>query len=55
MCIRAWMRNHEDMSSNPQHVHKEPGMAVHPVIPVLSDRERETAAFYDKDLGLHIT
>lgn len=49
------MGNHEDKCSNPQHVLKEPGMAAHPVPSVLSDRERETAAFYDKDLGLHIT
>lgn len=32
--------NHEHMSSNPWHLHKEPGMAAHPVTPALRDRER---------------
>lgn len=52
---RALVGNNEDTSSNPRHLHKEPGMAVHPVMPAWRDRERCVDAFYDKDIGLRIT
>lgn len=55
---RKWLRvlvgNNEDTSSNPQHLHKEPGMAVRPLMPALKNRERCVDAFYDKDSGLQV-
>lgn len=52
--VKSIKGNNEDTSSIPQHLHKEPGMAVHPLMPALRDRERCVDAFYDKDSGLQV-